>query len=56
MGGEAVEKFCKSNASTVGGLERAYITSRYIPIEFKEEEVKEMLDFCRKLRELVNGI
>jgi len=34
-------------------LENAYITSRYIPVEFEELEVRNMLEIARKIKELL---
>jgi len=53
-------KFCrelgrilKENINTIGEIEVAYISSRYYPIEFLEDEVKNMLNVAVKIREVV---
>ncbi|MEM5791031.1 MAG: HEPN domain-containing protein [Candidatus Aenigmatarchaeota archaeon] len=51
-----IEKFLKSNISVIKNLENAYITSRYIPIEFEELEVEEMLKFARNFRKFVEKL
>lgn len=51
-----IEKFLKSNISVIKNLENAYITSRYIPIEFEKWEVEEMLKFARNFRKFVDKL
>lgn len=44
-----IKKIREEKASTIGDLDQAYITARYLPIEFNEFQVKEMLKFTRAL-------
>lgn len=44
-----VEKFIKENASVIGDLNQAYITARYLPIEFNLYQVEEMRKFVERL-------
>lgn len=46
---KSIEKFIKDNQHVIGDLEQAYITSRYLPVEFYEDQVKEMAKFKDKL-------
>ena len=48
-----LEKFMNENWRTLRDLEFAYIASRYLPEEFRKEEVEESLEFYRKLRDLL---
>jgi len=47
---EKTESFLKENASVIGDLEQAYITSRYLPIDFNKYQVKEMENFVKRLK------
>jgi len=51
-----VRKFLTANISTIKNLENAYITSRYIPIEFEKEEVNEMLKFVKNFKNFVDNL
>lgn len=42
---EKIKKVRKTQASVIGDLNQAYITSRYLPVEFNEFQVKKMLKF-----------
>jgi len=44
-----VRQFLKENASVIGDLNQAYITSRYLPIEFNFYQVTEMGKFVERL-------
>ena len=56
-GGEKkVIEFMNENIDRISNLENAYITSRYIPVEFEELEVRNMLEIARKIKEFVDGI
>ena len=46
-------KFVNENWSMLRNLEFAYIASRYLPEEFKKEEVEEALKVYKKLREIL---
>lgn len=54
--GKKVRKFVEKNASVIGNLESAYITSRYLPREFTRDEVKEMFTFSREFKKFVDGL
>lgn len=44
-----VEKFLKENASVIGDLNQAYLTSRYLPVEFNLYQVEKMREFVENL-------
>ena len=44
-----IEKIQKEEAGVIGDLNQAYITSRYLPIEFNKFQVEKMLEFTQKL-------
>lgn len=44
-----IEKFKKENAAVISALNQAYISARYLPIEFKKDQVSEMEKFTEKL-------
>lgn len=48
-----IDKILKEQASTIGDLEQAYITSRYLPVEFSKNRVMEMQKFVTKLIKLL---
>ncbi|RLI84726.1 MAG: DNA-binding protein [Archaeoglobales archaeon] len=50
---EEIEKFVNENWNTLRNLEFAYITSRYLPEEFKRDEVEEALRVYKKLWEML---
>jgi len=53
---EQIEKFLKENASVIGDLNQAYITSRYLPVDFNQYQVKEMKNFVKRLRILLKKL
>ncbi|MDK2796256.1 MAG: hypothetical protein PWQ22_1509 [Archaeoglobaceae archaeon] len=54
-GFENLEGFVRENWATLRNLEFAYIASRYLPEEFRENEVEVALNFYKKLREILWG-
>ncbi|HHT9121008.1 MAG TPA: HEPN domain-containing protein [Candidatus Hypogeohydataceae bacterium YC41] len=44
-----IEKILRKDASVIGDLEQAYLTSRYLPVEFSKNRVEKMQDFVKKL-------
>jgi len=44
-----IKKILKEKISTIGDLEQAYITSRYLPVEFSKSRIKEMEKFVAGL-------
>jgi HEPN domain-containing protein len=46
---EKIKKIVESNAQIIADLEEAYITSRYLPVEFNESQVKLMEKFIKGL-------
>ena len=44
-----IKRLRKEHASVIGDLEQAYISSRYLPVEFYSDQVKEMEKFVKKL-------
>ena len=48
-----IEKFIKENWQMLRNLEYAYITSRYLPEEFRKEEVEQALQLYEKLKKLL---
>ncbi len=52
-GDEDVLSFLKENINALANLENAYMTSRYLPAEFYEEEVESMLKAALSIIELV---
>jgi len=44
-----VKQFLKENASVIGDLNQAYITSRYLPVDFSFYQVTEMQKFVERL-------
>ncbi len=54
-GDEAIISFLKENINALANLENAYMTSRYLPAEFYEEEVESMLKVTLSIIELVMG-
>jgi len=53
---DQIEKFLKENASVIGDLEQAYITSRYLPIDFNQYQVKEMESFIKRLKNFLKKL
>ncbi len=50
-----LESFYLENINVVGDLESAYIAARYLPVEFEEREVGNMLEFVKRLFERLGG-
>jgi len=44
-----IDKILKDRASTIGDLEQAYITSRYLPAEIGKNRIEKMQEFCKEL-------
>jgi len=44
-----VQKIIDENISVIGDLEQAYITARYLPVEFTQKRVENMAKFTKKL-------
>lgn len=53
---QAIEKLRIKNASVIGDLEQAYISSRYLPVEFYFPQVKEMERFVGRLIKFLRGL
>lgn len=51
-----IEKIRKEKASTIGDLDQAYITSRYLPVEFTKFQVEKMLEFTEDLIDFLKGL
>ena len=51
-----VQNFLNKNIQVIRNLENAYLTSRYLPIEFDETSVKEMLNFAKKFKKFFDKI
>lgn len=51
-----IENFLKENVSVIGDLNQTYITSRYLPVDFNQYQVKEMQVFVKKLRILLKKL
>lgn len=46
---KTIEKILKEKASVIGDLEQAYLTSRYLPVEFSRYQIENMLVFAKGL-------
>ena len=44
-----IEKIQKDKASVIGDLNQAYITSRYLPVDFTRQQIEKMLEFATDL-------
>lgn len=53
MESDELKCFLDNNWSTMRNLEFAYVASRYLPEEFRKEEVEDALKFYEKLREML---
>jgi len=53
---EKVTNFLEENIDRISNLENAYITSRYIPVEFERKEVENMKEMAEKLMKFVDLI
>jgi len=51
-----VKKIIKENANIISDLEQAYITSRYLPVEFFEDQVKNMERFTKKIIKFLKNL
>jgi len=51
-----VEKLLEENASIIGDLEQAYLTSRYLPVEFSKKRIENMFNFLEKLIEFLKKL
>ena len=49
LGIKEVEELAK-NRKIIELLEFAYVSSRYLPVSFSEEDVKDAIEFAKKLR------
>lgn len=54
-GGEVIGRFVDENIRELASLQDVYITSRYYLRDFYEEEVRELVDLARRVRELLYG-
>ena len=45
-----LKKLFEKNINLIGDMESAYIGARYLPFEYLEEEVREMIKFVEKLK------
>ena len=51
-----INKFIRENANIIGDLNQAYITARYLPVEFNFYQVKKMEKFVRALIKFLKKI
>jgi len=51
-----IEKIRKEKASIIGNLDQAYITSRYLPVEFNQFQAEEMFQFTKGLIEFLKNL
>jgi HEPN domain-containing protein len=51
-----INTFLKEKASVIGDLEQAYLTSRYLPIEFSRYQIENMLNFTQNLLEFLKKL
>ena len=49
-----IEELIKKNENTIKNIDKAYLTSRYYPINFTEQEILSMLDFVNELKSILN--
>lgn len=47
--GKEIEKIIKNKESFISDLEEAYLTARYLPVEFSESQVKNLEKFVKDL-------
>jgi len=52
LGVKGVEELAK-NRKVVELLEFSYISSRYLPVSFSKEDVKEAIEFAKRLKEVL---
>lgn len=53
---EEIRKFVEEQIDRIGNLEVAYITSRYLPVEFERREVENMFETAKKIRKVVDEL
>lgn len=53
---ESINKFKEKNASIIGDLEQAYISSRYLPVDFYLPQVKNMEKFVKELKKILERL
>jgi HEPN domain-containing protein len=51
-----VKKFLENNEEEISDLEEAYLTSRYLPVEFSQKQVIKMRNFTLKLIKFLKGL
>lgn len=51
-----IKNFLEKNQHIIVDLEQAYITARYLPVEFNEAQVKEMVKFKNNLLNLLETL
>ncbi len=51
-----IDEFVKKNRGLFIRLEEAYISSRYLPRTYDEEEAKELVEFADKVIKFVRGL
>jgi len=51
-----IKHFMEHNIDGISNIENAYITSRYIPSEFEEKEVENMLKLSKNIVRFVDGL
>ncbi len=51
-----VKSFLRKNQEIISDLEQAYITARYLPVEFSKEKIKKMRNFVGKLKKFLKKI
>ena len=42
-----------NNISIIGNIESAYLGARYLPFDYYEDEVEEMIKFCEKIKGVI---
>jgi HEPN domain-containing protein len=55
-GDRDLENFYLENINVIGDLESAYISARYLPVEYEEREVENMLILAKKIFEKLEGL
>lgn len=51
-----IEKLKGNYASTLGDLQQAYISSRYLPVEFYSSQVEKMKEFVEELKKFLEDL
>ena len=44
-----IEKILSENVNLIGDLNQAYLTARYLPVEFSKKQIENMLKFTQNL-------